>query len=231
MKTKLKNFTLIELLVVIAIIAILAAMLLPALNKARMTAKRIKCTSNLKQMMLGVHQYLQDYDNRMMYSKNLSDTSWPNNWTETLTAGGYINGKTYTERPGYSKRIKVFDCSEKAAENSGNISIPYYGMNYYIGPYLKSSGSIQNADEIIQYTKIKSTSNTVLLGDNNDNSSRIDYHAKPIYDRHCNGGNMAYADGHTGWIRLASLRTRTNSGSRPLCTMSLADRDIFWKGL
>lgn len=228
---KRKDFTLIELLVVIAIIAILAGMLLPALNNARVAAKKINCINNMKQMTLGVNQYLQDYDSRMMYSKNMQDTSWPNNWTETLTAGGYINGKFYTTRPDYEDRAELFDCPEKAAEDSANIAIPYYGMNYYIGPYLKSDGTIQYADEVIPFIKIKSVSNTVLIGDCNDNSSRIDYHAKPIDDRHNNGGNVAYADGHVEWIKNASLTTRTNSGSRPLCTMTSAERDIFWKGL
>jgi prepilin-type N-terminal cleavage/methylation domain-containing protein len=75
-RTVKKGFTLIELLVVIAIIAILAAILFPVFARARENARRASCQSNLKQIGLGVLQYIQDYDERYPAARWGSGPSW-----------------------------------------------------------------------------------------------------------------------------------------------------------
>ena len=71
-----RGFTLIELLVVIAIIAILAAILFPAFAKARESARRSSCSSNMKQMGIGIMQYTQEYDEVMPSTRMGAGNNW-----------------------------------------------------------------------------------------------------------------------------------------------------------
>lgn len=84
MKRNLNSgFTLIELLVVIAIIAILAAILFPVFARARENARRASCQSNLKQIGLGIMQYIQDYDERMPFY-NTGNAETGAFWMDTI---------------------------------------------------------------------------------------------------------------------------------------------------
>lgn len=87
------SFTLIELLVVIAIIAILASMLLPALAKARESAKGIQCTANLKQNSLSMQQYMND-NNSIAITCSLYPAGSPKPWSLILHDMKYLPSKT-----------------------------------------------------------------------------------------------------------------------------------------
>ena len=224
---KTKSFTLIELLVVIAIIAILAAMLLPALNKARMTAMKASCQGNLKSMGSAVQMYVADHDDTMPGLNGLSNyyNAW---WKARIAPYMGIPLKPADNWSTWRKQLSSgsFRCPVWRLELITNTAGRPEDDHIYAGGYgyaylgdIVSTGYQHSSRGIfwVKAGKVAKPSETLLIGDCADgNITNSSYNVVLYYsgnsngvpdpDRHEKALNTLWVDGHVSLLSVMDYK-------------------------